>query len=83
MPFIKSIAPLSGWRLFVEMEGGSVVLVDMSPKLGTARYADLRNAELFRTVATDGDFVSWGDGRVTVTARELMDAVFMDREAMG
>ncbi|NLL37152.1 MAG: DUF2442 domain-containing protein [Fretibacterium sp.] len=82
VPFIKSVAPLSDWRLFVEMASGSWVVVDMRSKLETARYADLRDAELFRSVTTDGDFVSWGDGRVTVTARELMDAVFFDRKAL-
>jgi hypothetical protein len=79
MAFITSVVPLNDWRLFVEMETGSVIVVDMSRKLDTARYSDLRNPELFRSVTTDGDVVSWGSGRVTVTARELMDVVFIDR----
>ncbi len=83
MTFIKSIIPLNDWRLFVEMETGSVIVMDMSHKLDTARYADLRDPELFRSVGTDGDVVSWGAGRVTITARELMDAVFLDRGRQG
>jgi len=78
MPFIKSIVPLNDWRLFVEMETGSVIVVDMSRKLDTARYGDLRNMALFRSVTTDGEVISWGNGRITITVRELMEAVFVD-----
>ena len=76
--FIRSVVPLNDWRLFVEMETGSVIVVDVSRKLNTARYGDLRDVALFRSVATDGDVLSWGDGRVIVTVRELMDVVFCD-----
>ncbi|MBL3592327.1 MAG: DUF2442 domain-containing protein [Synergistaceae bacterium] len=82
MAFIRSIVPLNDWRLFVEMETGSVVVVDVSRKLDTARYGDLRDRELFRSVVTDGDVISWDHGRVTVTARELMDVVFCDVDSL-
>ncbi len=78
MPFIKSILPLNDWRLFVEMETGSIIVVDMSRKLDTARYGDLRNVALFRSVTTDGDVISWGNGRIIITVRELMETVFVD-----
>ena len=77
MPFIKTITPLKDWRLFVEMETGSVIVADMSRKLDTARYGDLRDPALFQSVTTDGDVISWGKGRVTITVRELMDVVFV------
>ena len=78
MSFIKTIMPLNDWRLFVEMETGSVMVVDMSRKLDTARYGDLRDETLFRSVTTDGNAVSWGHGRITITVRELMETVFVD-----
>ena len=78
MPFIRTIMPLKDWRLFVEMGTGSVLVVEMSRKLETARYADLRDSALFNSVRTDGNVISWGNGRVTITVRELMDAVFVD-----
>ncbi len=81
--FIRSIVPLNDWRLFVEMETGSVIVVDVSRKLNTARYGDLRDVALFRAVATDGDVISWGDGRVIVTVRELMDVVFCDVHSLS
>ncbi len=80
MAFIKSVVPLNDWRLFVEMETGSVMVVDLSHKLDTARFGDLQDLELFRSVSTDGDIVSWRDGRVRLTARELMDVVFVDKK---
>ncbi len=83
MAFIKSVTALNDWRLFVEMETGSVMVVDLSHKLETARFGDLRDLDLFRSVATDGETVSWGNGRIKLTARELMDVVFVDRKAAG
>lgn len=80
MAFIRSVMPLNDWRLFVEMETGSVMVVDLSRKLDTARFGDLRNLDLFRSVSTDGDIVLWRDGRVRLTARELMDVVFVDKK---
>ncbi|MCF4151723.1 DUF2442 domain-containing protein [Dethiosulfovibrio sp. F2B] len=78
--FIKSVMPLNDWRLFVEMETGSLMVVDLSHKLDTARFGDLRDFEFFRSVSTDGDIVLWGGGRVRLTARELMDVVFVDKK---
>ena len=80
MSFIKSVTPLNDWRLFMEMETGSVIVADLSRKLNTARFGQLLDAVLFRSAVTDGDVVSWGGGVLTVTARELMDAVFVNRE---
>ena len=80
MPFIKSVMPLNNWRLFVEMTTGSTMVVDFSHKLETARFGDLKNREIFSSVVTDGDIVSWGNGRLKLTARELMNTVFVDIE---
>lgn len=80
MPFIKSVMPLNDWRLFVEMATGSVIVADFSHKLETARFGDLKDMDIFRSAVTDGDVVSWNDGRLILTARELMNIVFVDIE---
>ncbi len=77
MSYIKTVAPMKDFRLFMEMESGSVVIVDLSVKLETVKYADLADERLFRSARTDGDCVVWGGGRVRVTARELMDVVLI------
>ena len=73
----QSVRPLPGYRLHIEMESGSLVIVDLSQKLGTAKYAELADETLFQTATTDGDYVIWGDGRVRLTVYELMEVVLM------
>lgn len=80
MSFIKTVLPLKDYRLFMEMEGGSTVTVDLSGKLHTMKYVELADEALFRTAATDGDYVVWGGGRVKVTVKELMDVVLIGED---
>lgn len=75
--YIRSVTPLKGYRLFMEMESGSTVTVDLSEKLKTVKYRPLEEAVLFSDVRTDGDYVVWGDGRVRVSVKELMDVVLL------
>jgi len=77
MKLIKAVLPLKDYRLFMEMESGSCVVVDLSVKLDTLRYKELEDEALFHNVRTDGDYVIWGDGQVKLTARELIDVVMI------
>lgn len=64
-------------RLFMEMEGGSTVTVDFSPRLHTMKYAALADQALFETAATDGDYVIWGAGRIRLTVNEVMEVILL------
>lgn len=75
--YIRAVMPLKGHRLFMEMESGSTVTVDLSSQLRTIKYGLLEDMELFNNVRTDGDYVIWGDRRVSVSVKELMDVVLM------
>jgi len=75
MHYIKAVLPMKGHRLFMEMESGSCVIVDLSVKLRTMKYKELDDEALFGAVETDGDFISWGNGRVRVTVHEVMEVV--------
>ena len=75
MGYIKSVVPLKDHRLFMEMEGGSIVTVDLSVKLHTMKYATLADETLFRDVSTDGNYVIWGGGKIKLTVKELMEVV--------
>jgi len=77
MSYIKAVLPMKDYRLFMEMESGSSVIVDLSVKLDTMRYMELGEESLFQTARTDGDYVIWGDGQIKRTARELMDVVLI------
>ncbi|HBK69029.1 MAG TPA: hypothetical protein DEB10_15420 [Ruminococcaceae bacterium] len=77
MRYIKTVVPMKDYRLFMEMESGSSVTVDLSVKLHTMKYAELADETLFKNVKTDGDYVIWGDGRLRLTVNELMEVVLM------
>lgn len=77
MCYINKVLPLKGYRLFMEMEGGSTVTVELASKLHTMKYADLSDEALFKTAETDGNYVIWGDGRVKLTVYELMEVVLL------
>jgi hypothetical protein len=77
MSYIKSVLPMKDHRLFMEMEGGSTVTVDLTNKLHTMKYAELSDAEFFNCVTTDGDYVIWGGGRLCLTVNELMEVVLL------
>ncbi|MEA4845716.1 MAG: DUF2442 domain-containing protein [Clostridiaceae bacterium] len=77
MSYIKAVLPMKDHRLFMEMEGGSTVTVDLSGKLQTMKYAELADEVFFRTAATDGDYVLWGGGRLRLTVGELMDVILL------
>jgi len=77
MSYIKTVLPMKDYRLFMEMEGGSTAIVDLSGKLQTAKYAELTDEAFFRTAVTDGDYVLWGNGRVRLTVGELMDVILL------
>lgn len=77
MSYIKAVLPLKDYRLFMEMESGSSVMVDLSCKLDTVKYGELQDQRLFQKARTDGDYVYWGDNQVKVTARELLDVVLI------
>jgi len=68
---------MKDYRLFMEMESGSSVIVDLSAKLDTIKYGELEDEQLFKKVRTDGNYVIWGNNQVKVTVRELLDVVLV------
>lgn len=77
MNYIKSVLPMKAYRLFMEMESGSSLIVDLSVKLNTMKYKELVDEALFKTAFTDGNYVIWGDGRVKITVKELMEVALL------
>ncbi|NLA13249.1 MAG: hypothetical protein GX867_03285, partial [Tissierellia bacterium] len=55
MSYIKAIVTMKDYRLFMNMESGSVVIVDLSVKLNTMKYKELADERMFRSARTDGD----------------------------
>lgn len=77
MNYIKSVLPMKDYRLFIEMESGSSMIVDLSVKLNTMKYKELADETLFKTASTDGNYVIWDGGRLKLTVNELMDVALL------
>ncbi len=77
MNYIKSVLPMKGYRLFMEMESGSSLIIDLSVKLHAMKYKELADEALFKTASTDGNYVIWGGGRVRLTVNELMEVALL------
>jgi hypothetical protein len=77
MDYIKAVVPMKDHRLFMGMESGSAVMVDLSVKLKTMKFAELADEEFFMTAKTDGNYVLWGDGRYKLTVNELLEVVLL------
>jgi hypothetical protein len=67
---IKNVIPKEGYRLEVQLENGSSVILDFSSRLHTVRFGKLADKEFFRRAETDGDFVRW-DSSIEVSVSEV------------
>ncbi len=77
MSYIRNVMPVRGHRLFIDMESGSNVMVDLSGKLHTMKYAKLADEAFFQTVETDGNYVIWGGGKLRLTVNELLEIILL------
>lgn len=80
MSYIKTVVPLKGHRLFIELESDSNMIVDLSVKLHTMKYKELEDEKLFFDVRADDDYVIWGNGRVKVTIQELVEVALFGED---
>lgn len=79
MGYIRSIAPLENYHLFLEMTTGSIAIIDISKRFHSIRFAALQDKKLFQTAVTNGNYVIWGDGLIKVDVKELLDILLIDR----
>ena len=54
---IRSVTPLCGKRLRLELSTGSVLELNMASRLETVRFCPLRDEEIFNSVSTDGFYL--------------------------
>lgn len=67
---IKSVIPKSGYRLEVQLENGSSIILNFSDRLHTVRFGLLADKAFFRRAVTDGDFVRW-DNKIEISVSEV------------
>ncbi len=62
MEKISSIGFLENYRILVELEHGSSFIYDLKPKLDTARFAVLKDKNLFkRGKLIEKTYIKWND----------------------
>lgn len=71
MARISYVEAKAAHRLLVELDSGMVLYVNMSDKIDTCRFLDLKNEDIFRNVQTDGNMVYWCDGFINMTLNEI------------
>lgn len=71
MARISYVEAKAAHRLLVELDTGMVLYVNMSDKLDTCRFLDLKNDEVFKNVQTDGNMIYWSDGFISMTLNEI------------
>ncbi len=80
--YFQSVCAIPDYQLEVTMKTGTTIHFDFRSRLNTARFGMLRDEELFGSVKTDGDYLTFNKvGRmpVKITASEFMDLVLIDR----
>lgn len=70
MTQIKSVVAKDDHQLEVTLENGSSIVINMTNRLNTIRFALLRDIEVFKNVTTDGNFVRWKD-KIEISITEL------------
>lgn len=73
MDVIRSVTPLEKYRLLIELKTGSSITVDLSPKLKTARFAELSDIVIFNNVKAYDETIIWGDGILKIPIYELIE----------
>ncbi len=83
MAKIRDVEPKYANRLLVELDSGRVFLINMTEKIETMRFHDLKDEFLFMSVSTDGDSVIWDNGRISLSLSEIFDMTKVRRDNEG
>lgn len=80
MAKIRDVEPKYGYRLLIELDTGRIIYLNMSDKVETVRFYDLKSVELFNQVETDGYALYWDFGRITISLSEIYEMTSAKRE---
>ena len=67
---IKKVIPKDEYRLEIQLENGSAVVLDFSRRLHTVRFGMLADKVFFKAAITDGDFIRWKN-RIEISVSEV------------
>lgn len=80
MARIREVEPKYANRLLVELDSGRVFLINMTDKIETMRFNDLKDEFMFMGAYTDGDAVLWDNGRVSLSLSEIFEMTRVRRD---
>lgn len=70
MSRIKSVYPREDYRLEVQLDNGSSIILNLAGRLGTVRFGMLADKEFFKRVTTDGHYLKW-DNKIEISVSEI------------
>ena len=70
MTQIDRIAIHENFMLEAQLDNGSTITLNLTPRLKTLRFAFLADPDFFARATTDGRFIRWGD-KVEISLTEL------------
>ena len=73
MAKISDVEAKRGYRLLVELDSGRIIYLNMTDKIETVRFHDLKNEMIFEQVETDGYALYWDFGRITMSLSEIYE----------
>lgn len=73
MAKIREVEPKPGYRLLIELDSGRLIFLNLSEKIETVRFHDLKNEVLFNQVETDGYALYWDFGRICMSLSEVFE----------
>lgn len=79
MARITDVEPKYANRLLVEIDSARTILINMTDKIETMRFNDLKDEFLFMSATTDGDSIIWDNGRISLSISEIFDMTRVDR----
>lgn len=71
---IAAVIPGDNYCLTVRLDNNNAVTIDLKRKLFTVRFSELRDEDVFRAAATDGELVYWPGG-LSIDIGEIMEIV--------
>ncbi len=75
---ISAVWPMQDGELQIIFETGNTAMVNLQPKFRTARFGPLQDETIWKSAATDGNFVRWyrnGSPVVEIACDELLGMI--------
>lgn len=69
---IKEVVPQEDYKLFILLDNGSSITLNMKGRLNTVRFGMLADKEFFNKVTSDGSFLRW-DNKIEISMNEIFE----------